>query len=73
LIVSPLDGCLFASCNYDDNDVEQAGFDCFGIAVNDIEVGLGNDLVGLTGLGGSEQAAAQFAGADEETEETEET
>jgi uncharacterized membrane protein len=26
----------------DDNDVEQAGFDCFGIAVNDIEIDLGN-------------------------------
>jgi hypothetical protein len=60
-----------AIADCDDNDVEQAGFDCFGIAVNDIEVDLGNDLVGLTGLGGSEQAAAQFAGADEE--ETEET
>jgi hypothetical protein len=54
-----------AIADCDDNDVERAGFDCFGIAVNDIEVDLGNDLVGLTGLGGSEQAAAQFAGADE--------
>jgi hypothetical protein len=63
-----------AIADCDDNDVKRAGFDCFGIAVNDIEVDLGNDLVGLTGLGGSEQAAAQFAGADEEeTEETEET
>jgi hypothetical protein len=62
-----------AIADCDDNDVERAGYDCFGIAVNDIEVGLGNDLVGLTGLGGSEQAAAQFAGADgEETEEEEE-
>jgi uncharacterized membrane protein len=27
-----------AIADCDDNDVEQAGFDCFGIALNDIEV-----------------------------------
>ena len=27
-----------ALADCDDNDVERAGFDCFGIAVNDIEV-----------------------------------
>jgi hypothetical protein len=36
-----------ALADCDDNDVERAGFDCFGIAVNDIEVDLGgppNDI-----------------------------
>jgi ribosomal protein L12E/L44/L45/RPP1/RPP2 len=61
-----------AVADCDDNDVERAGFDCFGIAVNDIEVDLGSTVAGLTGLGGSEQAAAQFAGADGEEEEEEE-
>ena len=27
-----------AIADCDDNDVQQAGFDCFGIAVNDLEV-----------------------------------
>jgi hypothetical protein len=30
-----------AIADCDDNDVEQAGFDCFGIAVNDVDVDLG--------------------------------
>jgi ribosomal protein L12E/L44/L45/RPP1/RPP2 len=61
-----------AIADCDGNEVEQAGFDCFGIAVNDIEVDLGSTVAGLTGLGSSEQAAAQFAGADGEEEEEEE-
>jgi hypothetical protein len=27
-----------ATADCDENDVEQAGFDCFGIAVNDVEI-----------------------------------
>jgi hypothetical protein len=27
-----------ALADCDDNEVEQAGFDCFGIAVNDLEI-----------------------------------
>jgi hypothetical protein len=34
-----------ATADCDDNEVEQAGFDCFGIAVNDIDVDLGGDMV----------------------------
>ena len=30
-----------AIADCDDNDVQQAGFDCFGIALNDIELDLG--------------------------------
>ena len=58
----PEDDSAAAIADCDENDVDEAGFDCFGIAANEIDVDLGNDLVGLTGLGGSEQAAAQFAG-----------
>jgi uncharacterized membrane protein len=29
-----------AIADCDDNDVEQAGFDCFGIAINDVDVDL---------------------------------
>jgi hypothetical protein len=35
-----------AIADCDDNDVEQAEFDCFGIAANDIEVDLGGSPVG---------------------------
>jgi hypothetical protein len=31
-----------AIADCDDNDVERAGFDCFGVAANDIEVDLGD-------------------------------
>jgi hypothetical protein len=37
----------------DDNDVERAGFDCFGIGLNDIDVDLGGLLTGLTEAGTS--------------------
>jgi hypothetical protein len=47
------DDSAAAIADCDDNDVERAGFDCFGIAVNDIEVDLGRTLTGLTGLGTS--------------------
>jgi hypothetical protein len=32
------DDSAAAIADCDDNDVERAGFDCFGIAVNDIEI-----------------------------------
>jgi hypothetical protein len=51
-----------ATADCDDNDVERAGFDCFGIAVNDTDVDLGQTMSVLTEAGGSEEAAAQFAG-----------
>jgi hypothetical protein len=35
------DGSAAAIADCDDNDVEQAGFDCFGIAVNDIDADIG--------------------------------
>jgi glutamate formiminotransferase len=34
-----------ATADCDDNDVERAGFDCFGIAANDIDVDLGEGMV----------------------------
>jgi hypothetical protein len=36
------DDSAAAIADCDDNDVERAGFDCFGIAVNDVDVDLGN-------------------------------
>jgi hypothetical protein len=38
-----------ALADCDDNDVEQAGFDCFGIAANDIGADLGGDLMEVLG------------------------
>jgi hypothetical protein len=35
------EGSAAAIADCDDNEVEQAGFDCFGIAVNDVEVEAG--------------------------------
>ena len=35
------DDSAAAIADCDDNDVERAGFDCFGIALNDIELDLG--------------------------------
>jgi hypothetical protein len=35
------DDSAAAIADCDDNDVQQAGFDCFGIALNDIELDLG--------------------------------
>ena len=37
------DDSAAAIADCDDNDVERAGFDCFGIAANDIEVDLGGE------------------------------
>ena len=54
-----------AIADCDDNDVERAGFDCFGIAANDIELELGLERDG----GGMTTAVP---GLEEETE-TEET
>jgi hypothetical protein len=34
-----------ARADCDENEVEEAGFDCFGIALNDIDVDLGGDMV----------------------------
>jgi hypothetical protein len=57
----------------DDNDVERAGFDCFGIALNDIELDLGGGekmIAGLTGLGSSDTEEMTLAATNEtETEE----
>jgi hypothetical protein len=55
------DDSAAAIADCDDNEVERAGFDCVPIAANDIEADI-EGLVGLTELGGSEEAAAQFAG-----------
>jgi hypothetical protein len=41
------DDSAAAIADCDDNDVERAGFDCFGIALNDIEADLGGLLGGL--------------------------
>jgi hypothetical protein len=59
------DDSAAALADCDDNDIERAGFDCFGIGLNDIEVDLGRTLTGLTDLGSSETAAAQFAGEEQ--------
>jgi hypothetical protein len=51
-----------ATADCDDNDVKRAGFDCFGIAVNDIEVGgLGEALTGVTTLGSSDEEEMTLA------------
>jgi hypothetical protein len=55
----------------DRNDVERAGFDCFGIGLNDIEVdlGLGDGLTGLTEMGSSDAEEMTLAATNEtETE-----
>jgi hypothetical protein len=36
-----------AIADCDENEVEQAGFDCFGIAANDIDVDLGGLIGGM--------------------------
>jgi hypothetical protein len=51
-----------ATADCDDNDVERAGFDCFGIALNDIEVDLGGILTGLTEAGSSDTEEMTLAG-----------
>jgi hypothetical protein len=56
------DDSAAATADCDDNEVERAGFDCFGIAVNDIEVDLGRTLTGLTELGSSPDGVATLAG-----------
>ncbi len=43
------DDSAAAIADCDHNDVERAGFDCFGIAANDIEIEDG--LTGLPGIG----------------------
>ena len=47
------DDSAAATADCDDNDVERAGFDCFGIAANDVELDLGNgpDMVETPGPG----------------------
>ena len=44
----------------DDNDVERAGFGCYGLAANDVEVDIGEAMVALTELDDSTETAAQF-------------
>ena len=62
-----------AIADCDDNDVERAGFDCFGIALNDVEVELGGGeeiIRGLTDLGTSDTEEMTLAATNEtETEE----
>jgi hypothetical protein len=41
------DNSAAAIADCDDNDVEEAGFDCFGIAANDIDVDIGGPPVGF--------------------------
>jgi hypothetical protein len=41
------DDSAAAIADCDHNDVERAGFDCFGIAVNDIEVDIGGPPIGF--------------------------
>lgn len=47
------DDSAAATADCDDNDVERDGFDCFGIAANDVELDLGNgpDMVETPGPG----------------------
>ena len=59
------DDSAAAIADCDKNDVERAGFDCFGIALNDIEVDLGDPvkvITGLTELGTSDTETATLAG-----------
>jgi hypothetical protein len=56
------DDSAAAIADCDHNDVERAGFDCFGIAANDIDVDLGRTLTGLTALGSSNAEEATLAG-----------
>ena len=53
----------------DRNDVERAGFDCFGIGLNDIDADLGGILTGLTEAGTSDEEAMTLAEGQEEGEE----
>ena len=41
------DDSAAAIADCDDNDVEEAGFDCFGIAVNDVGVDIGGLIGGM--------------------------
>jgi uncharacterized membrane protein len=43
------DDSAAAIADCDENDVEEAGFNCFGIAVNDIEADIGGDLIEVLG------------------------
>jgi hypothetical protein len=47
-----------ADCDH--NDVERAGFECYGLAANDVEVDIGKAMVALPDLGDSTETAAQF-------------
>jgi hypothetical protein len=57
-----------AIADCDDNEVEQAGFDCFGIAANDIDLDLGNGPRMVTTLTGAD--VEDSATEETETEET---
>jgi uncharacterized membrane protein len=60
------DDSAAAIADCDDNDVERAGFDCFGIAANDIDVDLGGLLTGLTEAGTTNEEEMTLAGEQEE-------
>ena len=55
------DDSAAAIADCDDNDVERAGFDCFGIAANDIDVDLGGLLTGLTEAGTTNEEVMTLA------------
>jgi uncharacterized membrane protein len=57
-----------AIADCDKNDVERAGFDCFGIAANDIDLDLGNGPRMVTTLTGAD--VEDSATEETETEET---
>jgi hypothetical protein len=63
------DDSAAAIADCDDNDVERAGFDCFGIALNDIELDFGGGeemITGLTEMGNSDTETTTLAGEQEE-------
>jgi hypothetical protein len=57
-----------ATADCDHNEVERAGFDCFGIAANDIDLDLGNGPRMVTTLTGAD--VEDSATEETETEET---
>jgi hypothetical protein len=66
------DDSAAAIADCDRNEVERAGFDCFGIGLNDIELelGLGRTLTGLTEMGSSDTEEMTLSATNEtETEE----
>jgi uncharacterized membrane protein len=59
------DDSAAAIADCDKNDVERAGFDCFGIALNDLEIEDGDPVKGLTELGSSDTEEMTLAEGQE--------